>query len=59
MRGVAKWKAGSGTLQFGPYVASRSFSGLAGAVSVLPANVHVPSGKIHSSSKGVPISPIR
>ena len=59
MRGVAKWNAGSGTFQPGPYVASSSFSGRAGAGSVRPARVQVPSGKIHSSSNGVPISPIR
>ena len=59
VRGVSKWKAGSGTFHPGPYVASSSFSGRAGAGSVRPARVQVPSGKIHSSSKGVPISPSR
>ncbi len=59
VRGVSKWKAGSGTFHPGPYVASSSFSGLAGAGRVRPARVQVPSGKIQSSWNGVPISPIR
>ena len=56
--GGANLKAGSG-VRHGPYVAVSSLSGSAGAGKVRPSRVVVPSGKIHDSSKGTRISPIR